>query len=66
MTNKQMEEEQESVSQQVRNWNGSDIVFENIIQRLNLLRKAKKEANKTYSTIEGAILQTYAANEENK
>lgn len=65
MTNKEIEETRESISQQVRNWNGSDIAFDGIIGSLVLLKKAMDEANKSYSTIEGAILQSYGT-EENK
>jgi hypothetical protein len=35
---KEIEEEQESVSQQIRNWNGGVIVYDNIKQRLGQLR----------------------------
>ena len=65
MTNKEIEEKRESISQQVRNWNGSDIAFDGIIGNLVLLKKAMDEANKNYSTIEGAILQSYGT-EKNK
>ena len=36
--NKQIHEEKEQISQQVRNWNGSRLVFDNIKQRLSVLR----------------------------
>jgi len=35
---KNIKEEQENISQQVRNWNGSKFVFDNIQQRLATLR----------------------------
>jgi len=39
-----IEEEQENISQQVRNWNGSKLVFDNIQQRLSVLRNHYEQA----------------------
>jgi hypothetical protein len=40
MENKQLYEERESLSQQVRNWNGSPFVLSNIMHRLEKLKNA--------------------------
>ncbi len=37
-TNKHIHEEKEQISQQVRNWNGSQLVLDNIKHRLSVLR----------------------------
>jgi hypothetical protein len=38
MHSKQITEEKELISQQVRNWNGSQLVLNNIVHRLSVLR----------------------------
>mgnify|MGYP006247543233 CR=1 FL=1 len=35
---KEIEEEREAISQSVRNWRGGDLVFRNIIERLENLK----------------------------